>query len=137
MLEKCHVRNRGLQKQTEKVLCTVLLNYLHTFVFDIFSVFSTPYLHNEPQILASYIYNIGTIRKTLVPGVHYSFACLFKLQSEATLLKRYSGTGVFLQILRNFQEHLFTEYLRAIASVTTKVVQGFLKNGYTQKEQFI
>ena len=41
----CHVRNRRLQNQTEKVPCTVLLNYLHTFVFYIFSVFHTLYLH--------------------------------------------------------------------------------------------
>ena len=34
----CHLWNRGLQNQTEKVPCTVLLNYLHTFVFNIFSV---------------------------------------------------------------------------------------------------
>ena len=82
------MRNRRSQNWTETLPYSMLLNYLHTFVFDIFSVFSTPYLHNEPQILASYIYNIGTIRKTLVPGVHYSFACLFKLQFEATLLKK-------------------------------------------------
>ena len=34
----CHVRNRGLQNYTEKVPFTLLLNYLYTFVFDIFSV---------------------------------------------------------------------------------------------------
>ena len=36
----------GLQNWTEKVPCTVLLNYLHTFVFNIFLVFSTLYLRN-------------------------------------------------------------------------------------------
>ena len=34
----------------------------------------------------------------------------------ATLLKMNSSTGVFLWILRNFQEHLFTEHLRKNAS---------------------
>ena len=38
----CHVWNRGLQK----VPCTVLLTYLHTFVFNILPVFNTLYLHN-------------------------------------------------------------------------------------------
>ena len=33
-------------KTTEKVPSTVLLNYLHTLVFNIFLVFNTPYLHN-------------------------------------------------------------------------------------------
>ena len=42
----CHVLNKGLQNQTEKVPCTVLLNYLPTFVFNIFFVFNTLYLHN-------------------------------------------------------------------------------------------
>ena len=42
----CHVWNRGLQNWTEKVLSAMLLNYLHTFVFNIFSVFGTLYLHN-------------------------------------------------------------------------------------------
>ena len=42
----CHVRDRGLQNWTQKVPYTVLLNYLHTFVFIIFSVFNTLYLHN-------------------------------------------------------------------------------------------
>ena len=46
----CHMRNRGLQKQTEKVPCTGLLNYLHTFVLLIFSRF---------LILFIYIINIG------------------------------------------------------------------------------
>ena len=31
----CHV----CQNQAKKVLCTVLLNYLHTFVFDVFSIY--------------------------------------------------------------------------------------------------
>ena len=35
------MRNRGLQNQTEKVPCILLLNYLHTSVFNIFSVFNT------------------------------------------------------------------------------------------------
>ena len=42
----CHVWNRGLQKNNEKVPCTMLLNYLHTFVFNIFLVFNTLYLNN-------------------------------------------------------------------------------------------
>ena len=42
----CHMWNRELQNQTEKVPYTVLLNYLHTFVFNIFTVFNTLYLHN-------------------------------------------------------------------------------------------
>ena len=42
----CLVWNRILQNYTEKVPCTVLLNYLHTFAFKIFSVFNTLYLHN-------------------------------------------------------------------------------------------
>ena len=33
-------------KTTEKVLFALLLNYLHTFAFNIFSVFNTLYLHN-------------------------------------------------------------------------------------------
>ena len=33
-------------EQTEKVPCTVLLNYLHTLVFNILSVFNGLYLHN-------------------------------------------------------------------------------------------
>ena len=33
-------------KLHEKVPCTALLNYLHIFVFNIFSVFNTLYLHN-------------------------------------------------------------------------------------------
>ena len=33
--------NRRLQNQTEKVPCIVLLNYLHTFVFNILSVFNS------------------------------------------------------------------------------------------------
>ena len=41
-----HVWNRGLQNYTEKVPSTVLLNYLHTFVFNIFSILNTLYLHN-------------------------------------------------------------------------------------------
>ena len=32
--------------QHEKVRCIALLNYLHIFVFNIFSVFNTLYLHN-------------------------------------------------------------------------------------------
>ena len=32
-------------------------------------------------------------------------------------LKRDSGTGVFLRILQNFWEHLFTEHLRTTASI--------------------
>ena len=40
-----HVWNRGLQKNNEKVPCT-MLNYLHTFVFNIFLVFNTLYLNN-------------------------------------------------------------------------------------------
>ena len=40
----CHVRNRGLQSSSEKVPCTVLLNCLHTFVFNIFLVFNALYL---------------------------------------------------------------------------------------------
>ena len=31
---------------TEKVPCTVLLNYLHTFVVNIVLVFDSLYLHN-------------------------------------------------------------------------------------------
>ena len=38
--------NRGLQNYTEEVSYTVLLNYLHTFVLNIFLVFNTLYLHN-------------------------------------------------------------------------------------------
>ena len=30
----------------KKVPCTTLLSYLHTFVFNIFSVFNALYLHN-------------------------------------------------------------------------------------------
>ena len=41
-----HVWNRVLRKLTEREPCTVLLNYLHNFVFNIFSAFDTPYLHN-------------------------------------------------------------------------------------------
>ena len=33
--------------------------YLHTFLFNIFSVFIALYLHNYHRILASSIYNIG------------------------------------------------------------------------------
>ena len=40
-----HVWNKGLQNQTEKVPCTLLLNDLHTFVLNIFSVFNTLYLY--------------------------------------------------------------------------------------------
>ena len=36
----------------------------------------------------------------------------------ATLLKRESGKGVFLQILQNFQKHLFTERIWTTASDT-------------------
>ena len=32
--------------KSEKVLCAVLINYLHTFVFNVFSVFNTLYVHN-------------------------------------------------------------------------------------------
>ena len=37
----CDLWNRGLQNWAEKVPCTVLLNYLHTFAFNIFSIFNT------------------------------------------------------------------------------------------------
>ena len=67
----CHVRNRRLQNWTEKVPCIMLLNYLHTFVFNTSSVFNTLYLHNWHQILASSIYNIRTIRKILVCNFHF------------------------------------------------------------------
>ena len=56
---------------TEKVPCTVLLNYCHTFVVNIFLVFDSRYLHNYHQILASSIYSIGTIRKILVCNFHF------------------------------------------------------------------
>ena len=36
----CDVLNRGLQNWAEKVPYTVLLNYLHTFVFNAFSIFN-------------------------------------------------------------------------------------------------
>ena len=43
---------------------------------------------------------------------------IIKLQALGLQLnfKKYSGTGVFLWILRNFSEHLFTEYLWATSS---------------------
>ena len=57
--------------------------FLHTFVFNIFWVFNTLYLHNWHQILASF-YDIGTIRKILLcnfhsymPWVHCSCTCLY------------------------------------------------------------
>ena len=46
----CHVWNIGLQNYTEKVPCAVLLKYLDTFVFNIFSVFNTLYLHITSDI---------------------------------------------------------------------------------------
>ena len=42
----------------------MLLNYLHIFLLNIFSVFNTLYLHNWHWILASSIYNIGVILTT-------------------------------------------------------------------------
>ena len=48
----------------------VLLNYLHTFALNIFSVSNTLYLHNQHRILASSIYNIGTVRKIVVYDFH-------------------------------------------------------------------
>ena len=60
----CHMRNRGLQNQTEKVPFTVLLNYLHTFVFNILSVFNTIYLIN--LAIGKFFYNIGAVRKSVV-----------------------------------------------------------------------
>ena len=56
----CHVWNRGLQNQTEKVPCTVFLNYLHTFVFNIFSVLIFfIYVINSRYWQVLFIYNIG------------------------------------------------------------------------------
>ena len=42
----CHVSNRGLQKLDWKSTMCSVVKLFHTFVFNIFSVFNTLYLHN-------------------------------------------------------------------------------------------
>ena len=73
-----HVWNRGLQNQAEKVPCTVFLNYLHTFVFNIFSDFLILVICiiniGYWQVL---FYKIGTLRKIL-----YSATSIFKCRGS-------------------------------------------------------
>ena len=80
----CHVWNRGLQNQTEKVPCTVLLNYLHTFVFNIFSVL----------ILFIYIINIGYWQVLFITQEH-----LGKFQSATFTFKLLGPTAAVLAFL--------------------------------------
>ena len=44
--------------------------------------------------------------------------CSANKRAPATLLKRDSGRGVFLEILQNFQKQSFTEHLRKSASTS-------------------
>ena len=80
----CHVWNKGLQNQTQEVPCTVLLNYLHTFVFNIFSVFNT--LH--------YIISIGFWQVLFIIQEQ-----LEKSQSATSTFKCRGSTAAVLVIL--------------------------------------
>ena len=46
VLENLNVKQKRLKEMAHGKQSKVLLNYLHTFVFNIFSVFNTLYLHN-------------------------------------------------------------------------------------------
>ena len=46
VLENLNIKQKRLKEMAHGKQSTVLLNYLHTFVFNIFSVFNILYLHN-------------------------------------------------------------------------------------------
>ena len=61
--------------------------------------------------------SIAVYRSSLRCAIKKMFLKISKYSQPrpATLLNRYSNTGVFLWILRNFQEHLFEKHLSTAA----------------------
>ena len=59
--------------------------------------------------------NKGALRKFAKSTEKHLCQSLILIKLFKVLLKRDSGTGFFLWILQNLQEHLFTEHLRMTA----------------------
>ena len=88
----CHVRNRGLQNQTEKVPCIVLLNYLHTLCL-IFSRF---------LLLFIYIINIRYWHVLFITQEK-----LRKSQCTTSTFKCWGSTEAVLLATKNYKNFIF------------------------------
>ena len=98
----------------------MLLNYLYTFVFNIFLVFNTFYLHNKYWILASSIYNME-IKKILTSSLQLPVSNAGGPQQLYLFCLHFSCCKVNLSFLHKTQLWTIVFYVKFIVIYIVKI----------------